>query len=116
MESHHSPLITVGVMLALTLPLGPCARAVAQEQPAAAHSESWSAAVQDTTTTAQVKKALAADRRLHNAVITVHTTDGVVTITGSASGASASAAAEEDAKSVRGVTRVDASGLQIASE
>lgn len=71
------------------------------------HSDSLAAAASDTATTAKVKARLASDKRLGKSSISVKTTNGVVTLTGSAANSDASDAAEEVAKGVEGVKSVD---------
>jgi hyperosmotically inducible protein len=73
-----------------------------QPQP---HSDSMSAAVSDTATTAKVKAHLAGDKRMDS--VSVHTTNGVVTLGGTASSKDAASAAEDATKSVSGVKSVD---------
>jgi hyperosmotically inducible protein len=82
------------------------ATAVTADEPQA-HSDSMSAAVSDTATTAKVKARLAGDKRLENSSITVHTTNGVVTLSGTAANRDAASAAGDAAKSVTGVKSVD---------
>ncbi|MBL6752057.1 MAG: BON domain-containing protein [Nevskia sp.] len=76
----------------------------AQPQP---HSDSLGAAVSDTAITAKIKAKYLDDTRLKNADISVTTTNGVVTLGGSAPGAEAKSAAESLAQSVDGVKSVD---------
>ena len=61
----------------------------------------------DTALTAKVKMRLAGDKRLENANLSVKTTNGVVTLSGTAPTAEASSAAEDLAQSVEGVKSVD---------
>ena len=72
-----------------------------------AHSDSWTAAVEDTEITAKVKVRLAGDPRLENSTLSVKTTNGVVTLSGTAPTATAASAAVELAHSVSGVKSVD---------
>jgi hyperosmotically inducible periplasmic protein len=97
-----------GLALAVLLVSGPrvSAAAAGGDQPQA-HSDSMSAAVSDTATTAKVKARLAGDKRLENSSISVHTTNGVVTLSGTAADKDASSAAEDAAKAVTGVKSVD---------
>lgn len=73
----------------------------------AAHSDSVGAAIADTTITASVKAKLMGTRRLRHSDIDVTTTNGVVTLNGTASGPKAMALAETTAKAVEGVNSVD---------
>lgn len=74
------------------------------EQP---HSNSALTAISDSAITAKVKTKFMDDTRLKNADINVNTTNGVVTLKGSAPDAKASSAAEDMAAHVEGVVRVD---------
>ena len=71
------------------------------------HSDSIGAAVSDTATTAKVKARLAEDKRLEGSSISVHTTNGVVTLGGTATDRNVASAAEDATKSVGGVKSVD---------
>lgn len=71
------------------------------------HSNSVGAAVTDTTITAQVKAKLFGDKQLKKSHISVTTTNGVVSLSGTAPTAEARQAAESDAQSVDGVKSVD---------
>ena len=71
------------------------------------HSDSVGAAITDTAITAKVKSQFMGDNRLKNSDISVTTTNGVVTLTGSASGSDAKSAAEKLASGVDGVKSVD---------
>jgi hyperosmotically inducible periplasmic protein len=70
-------------------------------------SASVGAAITDTAITAKVKTKLATDSRLHGSDVSVETNNGVVTLTGSATTASAKRAAEELAENVSGVHSVN---------
>jgi len=72
-----------------------------------AHSDSLGAAVTDTAITTQVKAKLMGDDSLGKSRIHVTTTNGVVTLEGTASSSHAKSAAEAAAKSVDGVKSVD---------
>ncbi len=72
-----------------------------------AHSDSVGAAIDDSTITARVKASYMGDDRLKGSHIKVNTTNGVVTLTGSAGSSSSKDAAEELAKGVDGVKSVD---------
>ena len=97
-------LPAIALAAALTSPGAAVASAGDDPQP---HSDSLSAAVSDTVITAKVKTRLASDQRLDKSAVSVATTNGVVTLTGTAPSSEASSAAEEVAKSVRGVKSVD---------
>jgi hyperosmotically inducible protein len=79
-----------------------------------AHSDSLGAAVTDTAITAEVKVKLLDQASLGRSHITVTTTNGVVTLDGSASSAGAKAAAEAATKSVEGVISID-DELQVSA-
>jgi hyperosmotically inducible periplasmic protein len=83
--------------------------AMAQDSPqdSTPHSNSVGAAITDTSITAQVKAKLLGDSRLGKSQISVTTTNGVVTLSGTASSADASKAAESAAQAVDGVKSVD---------
>jgi hyperosmotically inducible protein len=72
-----------------------------------AHSDSVGAAIDDSAITTKVKASYLGDDRLKGSHIKVTTTNGVVTLTGSASSAASKDAAEQLAKGVDGVTSVD---------
>ena len=72
-----------------------------------AHSASVGAAIDDSAITARVKASYLGDERLKGSHIKVTTTNGVVTLTGSATGAASKDAAEELARGVDGVKSVD---------
>ncbi len=71
-----------------------------------AHSDGVGAAITDTAITAKVKAQLTGDQ-LKKSAISVTTTNGVVTLTGSASSSDAKSYAEAQTKSVDGVKSVD---------
>ncbi len=72
-----------------------------------AHSDNWGAAATDTAITAKVKTKLMENDSLKKSQISVTTTNGVVTLDGSASSSNAKSAAETATKSVDGVKSVD---------
>ena len=72
-----------------------------------AHSDSVGAALTDTAITAKVKVKLLDEPSLKRSHISVTTTNGVVTLDGSASSARAKSAAEAASRSVDGVRSVD---------
>jgi hyperosmotically inducible protein len=81
--------------------------AAAYADDAQPHSDSIGTAITDTAVTAKVKAGLLGDSRLKNASISVTTTNGVVTLTGSAPTADAASAAKQLASAVDGVKSVD---------
>lgn len=72
-----------------------------------AHSDGMGAAVSDTAITAKVKTKLMGDDRLKKSDISVTTTNGVVTLEGTATSSKAKSAAGELTKSVEGVKSID---------
>jgi len=72
-----------------------------------AHSDSVGAAISDTDITAKVKLKLADVKALKGSDVDVTTTNGVVTLTGSATGSDAKDVAERLTKEVKGVKDVD---------
>ncbi len=72
-----------------------------------AHSDGVGAMITDTAITAKVKATLMGEGSLKKSKIRVTTTNGVVTLKGSASSSDAKSAAETAAKSVEGVKSVD---------
>jgi hyperosmotically inducible protein len=72
-----------------------------------AHSDSVGAAISDTDITAKVKVKLADEKGLKGSDISVTTTNGVVTLSGSAASSSAKSEAERLTKQVKGVKDVD---------
>ena len=71
------------------------------------HSDGIGAAITDTAITAKVKAKLLDDKRLKGTDISVTTTNGAVTLTGSAPSSDAASAAKQIASSVDGVKSVD---------
>jgi hyperosmotically inducible protein len=98
-------LVSVGVAAAMSVCMA--AGAMAQEQTPTPHSDSVGAAVSDTAITAKVKSSYVGDDRLKGSHIKVVTTNGVVTLTGTAPTSDSKSAAEEIAQSVSGVRSVD---------
>jgi hyperosmotically inducible periplasmic protein len=92
-------LVTLGVTAALSVSL------VAGAQ--TAHSDSAGAAIGDTGITAKVKSSFLGDDRLKGSHIKVETTNGVVTLTGTAVSSDSKSAAEELAQAQSGVKSVD---------
>jgi hyperosmotically inducible protein len=71
------------------------------------HSDGIGATISDTAITAKVKAKLMEDHRLKKSDISVITTNGVVTLNGTANSAKAKTEAERVAKSIEGVKSVD---------
>ena len=71
------------------------------------HSDGLGAAVSDTAITAKVKSKLMGDKRLKKSDISVTTTNGVVTLEGTATSSKAKSTAGHLAKSIKGVKSVD---------
>ena len=71
------------------------------------HSDSVGAAITDTAVTAKVKSQFMGENSLNKSDISVTTTNGVVTLTGSASSSDAKSTAEKLASGVDGVKSVD---------
>src|ERR1700689_2583562 len=90
--------------------------ATADDTTPTAHSASAGAAVGDAAITTKVKAKYLGDDRLKGSHIKVTTTNGVVTLTGSALGADSKSAAEELAKEVNGVKSVDDEVVTSASQ
>ena len=98
-------LTTIGAAAGLGLCL--LANAASSDTAPTAHSDSVGAAISDSAITTKVKANFLGDERLKGSHIKVTTTNGVVTLTGSATGADSKAAAEDIAKDVDGVRSVD---------
>lgn len=94
--------------LALCTALGAtmCGTAMAQAD-ATPHSDGVGATISDTAITAKVKAKFIGEDQLKNSHIKVMTTNGVVTLTGSAPTSDSKEAAEDLAKTVDGVKSVD---------
>ena len=105
-------LIAASLACALGAGLAHGADAAAAPQ---AKSDSVSAAFSDTAITAQVKTKMMGESGLKKSRIHVTTTNGVVTLEGSASSARAKSEAEAAAKSVEGVKSVD-NNLKVAAK
>ena len=72
-----------------------------------AQGDSLGAAATDSAITARVKAKIASEAALDNSHISVTTTNGAVTLDGSASSSAAKSVAQAAARSVDGVTSVD---------
>lgn len=104
-SSFSNALITAG--LATVLGIGTAAAATNDAAVPQAHSDGMSAAITDTVITAKVKAKLMGEQGLKQSDISVTTTNGVVTLVGSASSSKAKALAEAATKSVEDVKSVD---------
>lgn len=108
-RSHHS-LFRISLLSAsITLTLGVAMSGIvfADELTPEAHSKSLGAAIDDTVITAKVKANLMHTNGLRHSDIDVTTTNGVVTLEGSATSKEAKSLAESATKSVEGVKSVD---------
>ncbi|HEX7732752.1 MAG TPA: BON domain-containing protein [Rhodanobacter sp.] len=85
----------------------------AQDTPASDHSTNMSQAGSDTWITTKVKTELATTKGVPSSEVSVHTVDGVVTLTGVLPTKIAVNKAVAAAKSIKGVKSVDASGLKV---
>ena len=97
-------LVSLGVATALSVCMAAGAAAADDPTP---HSDSVGAAVSDTGITTKVKSSFLGDDRLKGAHIKVVTTNGVVTLTGTAASSESKSAAEQIAEGVSGVRSVD---------
>jgi hyperosmotically inducible protein len=107
--SSHSAVLrrtVASLCVATVLSVGLITAATATNMPTA-HSDSAGAAISDTAITAKVKSKFMDDSQVKGSHIKVVTTNGVVTLTGSATTAESKSAAVELAKSVSGVKSVD---------
>ncbi len=100
--------------IAVGLGAGPAVALAADPVLPVAHSDSMGAAVADTAISARVKAHLLGKRMLRHSDIDVTTTNGVVTVSGTASGPKAMAYAVDTIKAVEGVKSVD-NNLKVAS-
>ena len=111
MDTASRPALICRAMTAIGVAsgLGLCLAAGAAWSDSAptAHSDSVGAAISDSAITTKVKASYLGDDRLKGSHVKVTTTNGVVTLTGSATGSTSKAAAEELAKQVDGVKSVD---------
>jgi len=105
--SFHNALIIIILAAGLGLGIGATDAVSADASAPEAHSNGLIAAVSDTVITAKVKAKLMGDDSLKKSDIDVTTTNGVVTLDGSASSSDAKSIAEAAAMSVEGVKSVD---------
>ena len=104
-SSFRNVLIIAG--LAAFLGAGTVAAATQDADVPQAHSDGMGAAITDTAITAKVKVKLMSEQGLKKSDISVTTTNGVVTLEGSASSSKAKDLAEAATKSVEDVKSVD---------
>lgn len=104
---HSLRNATIVASLVVGLGFGTAVAASDDASAPKAHSDGISATLSDTAITAQVKSKLMGDNRLEKSDISVTTTNGVVTLEGSASSSEAKSSAEKLAKSVEGVKSID---------
>jgi hyperosmotically inducible protein len=102
--SIHRVTLGAGLVALLGLATTASADNAAAPQP---HSDGLGAAITDTVTTTKVKGKLMGEESLDKSDIGVSTTNGAVTLDGSASGSDEKALAESTTKSTEGVTSVD---------
>ena len=116
MKRYSIDLQKTLIAAALAAGLGFGTATVYAAEPAApeAHSDSVGAALADTATTARVKAKLMGKRILRHSDVDVTTTNGVVTLTGTASGPKAMDFAVDTAKAAEGVKSVD-NNLTVAN-
>lgn len=103
--SFRNTLIAAGLVVGLGI--GTAYAASDDASAPKAHSEGMGAAISDTAITTKVKSKLMGDKRLKKSDISVTTTNGVVTLEGTASDSKAKSTAAALAKSVKGVKSVD---------
>jgi hyperosmotically inducible protein len=97
----------IATSLAVGLGIGTADAASDEASMPQAHSDGVGAMITDIAITAEVKVRLMGENSLKKSRISVTTTNGVVTLKGSASSSNAKSAAETTAKSVEGVKSVD---------
>jgi hyperosmotically inducible periplasmic protein len=99
---YRNTLIAAGIAATLSIGVAGCSKPADQSSKAGATQ-----GITDTAITAGVKSKLALERNLDSSNITVETTNGMVTLTGSVSDTAARSAAETAARSFAGVTNVN---------
>jgi hyperosmotically inducible protein len=104
-NSFRNTLIVAS--LAFGLGIGTAGAASDDASMPEAHSDGLGATISDTAITAKVKTKLMGKKSLKNSDISVTTTNGVVTLDGSANSLNAKSLAEATTKSVEGVKSVD---------
>ena len=100
----RSLLLATGLAICVA---GSVPAVLAADSTPTAHSDSVGAAISDTDVTAKVKYRLAGKRGLKDSDISVTTTNGVVTLTGTAGSSGAKNEAGKIARTVEGVKSVD---------
>jgi hyperosmotically inducible protein len=103
----HRSLIVAGLAVGLGFTMPTAAADSPTPQAPQAHSKDLGTAVSDTVITAKLKAKLLGEDSLGKSSIMVTTTNGVVTLDGSASDPDAVALALSDANSIEGVRSVD---------
>lgn len=126
MQSHYLRNSLIASALACAFAAAPALAGTGAEPSAAMQSEATQAEmnqadnqtvpgkVDDGWITTKVKSKLATTKDLKSTDISVETNEGVVTLTGSVPTASAKNRAVQDARSIKGVKSVDASGLTVS--
>lgn len=107
MSFHHVPFRSA--LLAIGLVAGSCVgvtASAADDSAPTAHSDGLGAVLSDTAITAKVKSRLMGEKDLKNSDISVTTTNGVVTLEGTAGNADIRREAGEMARAVEGVKSV----------
>jgi len=99
-------LVTGSLIIGIGSGIGAVMAATADNMPQP-HSDGLGATITDTAITAKVKTKLMGEDGLKQSDISVTTTNGVVTLDGTASGSKAKSLAEETTLSVEGVKSVD---------
>ncbi len=121
-STFRKSLIVAGMMAACAAV--PFSQAMAQDSMSPSQATPTSQAsdnqtvpgkVDDAWITTKVKSELAAAKNIKSTDISVTTNDGVVTLTGTVTGAKQKTHAEHVAKKVKGVKSVDASGLTVSA-
>ncbi|MEO8331186.1 MAG: BON domain-containing protein, partial [Gallionella sp.] len=112
-NSLTGSLIAIG--LVVFLGVGTAVAVVDDVSPPKPHSDGVGATLTDSAITAKVKSKLMGDHRLKKSDISVMTTNGVVTLDGTANSAKAKSEAGRVAKSVKGVKSVD-NNLKVPGE
>jgi hyperosmotically inducible protein len=103
-----SGLIATTMIAGLMAGLAGIGIAIAGDAPVAqAHSDGLVSTIEDTAITAKVKSRLMNEDTLKKSDISVKTTNGVVTLSGTATTSKAKSLAEEDARAIEGVKSVD---------
>jgi hyperosmotically inducible protein len=117
---NHATLRKALFAAALVAGLGtvPFTQVYAQDSAAASSkgdNQTVAGKADDTWITTKVKSEFAANKSVKGTDISVSTSDGVVTLTGTVATAKEKSHAEKIAKGVKGVKSVEASGLTVSS-